>query len=222
MNETTGHRDYPVDPEESSRYSRFDQLNPEWWGKVAASLAGSAELPAGLERAGDRLEISWFNRRLVLVPAEKSIFFKDEADLRPTWQEGLVALALIDYLSGHQRLPPPAGLVSEHHLTGGATFFRGPHVMASVKIAEAFARNGKELLARGREWGGVEAAYGEFAVSFTVFPGLEWIVALWEADEEFPARARYLFDRSLEKVFQLDLIWALGNVVAAKLLPAAG
>jgi len=215
--------DYPVDPEASSRYSRFDQLNPQWWERVAAAVAAGSVEVSGLkiDRGRGELEMPWFNRRLVLVPARKNIFFRDDHSCRPTWQEGLVALALLDYLFDHHRLPPPAGLVSEQHLTGGTTFFRGPHVMAAVRIAEEFADNGAGLLARGREWGGVEAACGEYAVKFTIFPGLEWIVALWEADDEFPARAVYLFDQNLEKIFQLDLIWALGNVVAARLLPLA-
>lgn len=38
----------------------------------------------------------------------------------------------------------------------------------------------------------------------------------WEADDEFDARAEYLFDRNIEAIFALDVIWALGNVVVRK------
>ena len=209
----------PVNPEKSARYSRFDQLNPRWWQRLEAAVDGAAaDFPPNVALNRGELEIPWFNRRLVLIPVARKIFYRSGPGDEPAWQDGLVALALLDYLINHRQLPPPAGLVSEHHLPGGATFFRGPHVSAAVLVAEKYARDGAGMLARGREWGGTAAPFGEYAVRFTIFPGLDWIVALWEADDEFPARARYLFDTGLAQVFQLDLIWALGNIVAARLV----
>jgi hypothetical protein len=140
---------------------------------------------------------------------------------RISYQEGLAILGLLRYAAGHDALPPATELVSAEHLTGGAAFFRGPHVMASVLVAKRFATDGAGMLAAARLLGGEEADFGEFGARFTLFPGIDWIVALWAADEEFPAAARFLFDRLLERIYALDVIWALGNVVARRLITAA-
>ena len=209
----------PVDPEENCQYSRFDQLNPGWWRKVESVVAeNEGEVFPQVRVLGDTLELPWFNRRLRLRPKTFNISFIDSQEAQPTYQDGLVVLALLNYLSAGQPMPEAAGLVNEYHLTSGTTFFRGPHVMASAFVARRFALNGSQLLKIGEKWGGQPVAFGEYALSLTIFPGLDWIIALWEEDDEFPARAQYLFDKNLEQIFQLDVIWALGNVVAAKLL----
>jgi len=225
----------PTDPEASARYCRLEQIDPGLWRRLEGLVAERPRLPAGVVELepGRSLAFSWFNRRVVIEPAARFLRYLDEPPLpspagplppagaEPGYQEGLVILTLLDYLlSGSGRLPEPGGLVNEHHLPGGTTFFRGPHVMASVLIANRYARNGAGFLAAGRAWGGRQVSYGEFGLSFTLFPGLDWIVALWEADEEFSARAQYLFDKNLGEMFRLDVIWAIGNLMAAKLAPS--
>ena len=209
----------PVDPEDNCQYSRFDQLNPFWWRKVERlAIESEGEVFPHVRVLGKGIELPWFNRHLILKPKTFDIFFDDCQGVQPTYQDGLVVLALLNYLSTSHQIPEAAGLVNEYHLTGGTTFFRGPHVMASALVARRFAGDGSRFLEAGKKWGGKPADFGEFALSFTIFPGLDWSIALWEEDEEFSARAQYLFDKNLEQIFQLDVIWALGNVVAAKLL----
>ena len=210
---------FPVNPEENCQYSRFDQLNSDWWLKVKSLVAENAgEVFPSVRVLGDGLELPWFNRCLRLEPESFNILFDDGQGPQPTYQDGLVVMALLDYLAGGRQLPETGELVNEFHLTGGTTFFRGPHVMASALVARHFSRTGLQLLVEGEKWGAKPVDFGEFALSFTIFPGLEWIVSLWEEDDEFPARALYLFDKNIEQMFQLDVVWALGNVVAAKLL----
>ena len=195
----------PVDPEKNCQYSRFNQLNPDWWRKVESLTAETeGEVFPHVRVISDGLELPWFNRCVRLKPKTFDIFFDDGQGAQPTYQDGLVVLALLNYLSTSHRIPATAGLINEHHLTGGTTFFRGPHVMASALLARRFTKDGLRLLEVGKKWGGKPADFGEFALSFTIFPGLDWSVALWEEDEEFSARAQYLFDKNLEQMFQLD------------------
>ncbi|MEA3333735.1 MAG: hypothetical protein U9Q58_09075, partial [Pseudomonadota bacterium] len=122
---------FPVDPEENCQYSRFDQLNSGWWLKVKDLVAkNEGELFPFVRVLGNGLELPWFNRRLRLEPATFNILFDDGKGPQPTYQDGLVVMALLDYLAGGRRIPESEELVNEFHLTGGTTFFRGPHVMA--------------------------------------------------------------------------------------------
>jgi len=54
--------DYPVDPEASSRYSRFDQLNPQWWERVAAAVAAGSVEVSGLKIDRGRGELETRDR----------------------------------------------------------------------------------------------------------------------------------------------------------------
>ena len=207
----------PTDPESNARYRRLDQLNPKWWRQAATLVATqTSRADDALKIVGTCLEITWFKRTVKIDPSRMSMIYLDDRQTGLGYQEGLVILTLIDYLSNHAKLPPDSELVNENYLTGGTTFFRGPHLMASIILARRFADNGVGFLKRAQLLGGQPAPYGEFGVEFEICPGLNWTIALWERDSEFPARAQYLFDRKLDQIFQLDVIWALGNLIAAK------
>ncbi len=208
----------PTDPETNARYRDLNQLNPKWWLQAATLIDDTRTIKIDeiLKTTGDILVIPWFNRRICIHPTAKTITYQGENQLQLRYQEGLVILALLDYFTKHRHLPPDTELINENHLTGGTTFFRGPHLMASTILAQRFGDNGIEFMKKARLWGGEPAPYGEFGVKFEIFPGLNWTIALWEGDSEFPARVQYLFDRKLDRMFQLDIIWAIGNLIAAK------
>jgi len=209
--------EWPADPEDNRQYCRLDQLNPGWWQLAVRLRSQKENIFPHITVTDAGIELPWWGRRVRVVPENRSIIPLEESRA-VSYQEGLVILGLLKFAAQHQSLPPAEGLITAGHLKGGTTFFRGPHVMASVLIARYFAHDGKAFLARGRALGGVSSSYGEYGIEFCWFPGLSWIVALWEEDEEFAARAEYLFDRNIEKLFALDVIWALGNVTARKVI----
>ncbi len=207
----------PTDPETNARYRHLNQLNPAWWQQAVTLIDDPRINHNGILKITENsLEIPWFNRVVRIHPATKTMTYLDENQPQLRYQEGLVILALLNYLIKHSQLPPDTELINENHLTGGTTFFRGPHLMTSIILAQRFGNNGKEFMKKAQLWGGEPAPYGEFGINFEIFPGLNWTIALWEGDSEFPARAQYLFDRKLDRIFQLDIIWAIGNLVAAK------
>ena len=208
----------PTDPETNARYRQLNQLNPEWWQQAVTLINDTRtnQIDGILKITENTLEIPWFNRVVSIHPATKTMTYPGENRPQLRYQEGLVILALLNYLIKHRQLPPDTELINENHLTGGTTFFRGPHLMTSIILAQRFGDNGEEFMKKSRLWGGQPAPYGEFGIKFEIFPGLNWTIALWEGDNEFPARAQYLFDRKLDHIFQLDVIWAIGNLVATK------
>ncbi len=208
----------PTDPEANARYRHLSQLNPEWWQLAQNLLESTRTNPIDevVKSTENTLEIPWFNRIVSIHPPTRTMTYLGDQQPRLHYQEGLVILALLNYLAQQKKLPPDTELINENHLTGGTTFFRGPHLMSSVILAQKFGDNGTEFINRARLWGGQPAPYGEFGIKFELFPDLNWIIALWEGDSEFPARAQYLFDRKLDRMFQLDIIWAIGNLIVKK------
>lgn len=107
--------------------------------------------------------------------------------------------------------------ISEKDLPGGATFFRGPHRIPTDLISGRFGNNLKEFNICCEKLGGTAISLGDAAFSFEVAPGLPVAVVYWLGDEDFPAEAGLLYDRSIANLLPLDIVFALAVAVCARL-----
>jgi hypothetical protein len=131
------------------------------------------------------------------------------------------AMVLLIYLTQAAQgvAPEPAGrLIGAKEVPGGAMFFRGPHKLATEPLEAAYGANRQALLDKARSMGAAPAADALFR--WRVLPNVEIGCYFEEADDEFPALARYSFDAHAHYHLPLDALWALINVVTADLLPA--
>ena len=113
----------PVDPETNTRYSCLDQINSEWWRQVATLVSTGTDRTGEIFKITDNcLEMPWFNRIVSINPAIKSMTYLNDSIFKPGYQDGLVIMALLNYLTKHSQLPPDTALINENHLTGGTTF----------------------------------------------------------------------------------------------------
>jgi len=118
-------------------------------------------------------------------------------------------LSIIFYLLRSRDIPLRNEWISEKDLPGGLTFFRGPHAVPARLIAQRFAndREGFKNACRGR--GGKPLDLGRAAYEFRILPRVPAAVLFWEADQEFEAQARLLFDRTISFHLPLDVIFGL-------------
>jgi len=127
-------------------------------------------------------------------------------------------LAAVNYLIGAKELPLIGTWVSETQFPTGPLFFRGPHKMPTNLLETAFGRNKEDFTLISLSHGGKNVDEGDCAFEFFFFPRLPVRLILWLADEEFPARMIFLFDRSANQHLQLDGLWAVGKALANQLL----
>ena len=137
----------------------------------------------------------------------------------PAVDRGL-ELVLLCYLSGAREMPLDGRWVSERSLRGGDLFFAGPHALPTAALAARFAHDAAGFAEAGRAAGGVPAGYGDASFRLQVLPRVPVIVVLWVADDEFPARASFLFDSTADAHLPLDAILALAGVMSRKLMEA--
>ncbi len=131
-------------------------------------------------------------------------------------------LLLLCYLLGARDIPPQSRWVSEKELTGGSLFFTGPHVLPTQTIARTFGTDTAKYLHIGKSLGGLELpGYGDAALVFELLPRIRCVCVLWAQDEEFTARASFLFDASVERHLALDVINLLVKFLVKKLVRAA-
>lgn len=129
-------------------------------------------------------------------------------------------LSCINYLLGAKDIPLSGQWVSEKQFPSGPIFFRGPHEMPTRKLEQIFSQDPDGFTTASSASGGKKVEGGDIAYEFLVFPKIPTRIILWLADEEFPARVSYLFDRTANIHLQLDAIYAVGKVLESALLEA--
>ncbi len=156
------------------------------------------------------------NRDYDISPANKSVRLAESfPEQLPSFY---LQLAAVNYLVGAKDLPLVGKWMAETQFPSGPLFFRGPHKMPSDELQKAFGHSKDSFASLSLSYGSKIVDGGDCAFEFIFFPRLPVRLLLWMADEEFPARMVFLFDRSADKHLQLDGLWALGKALANVLL----
>lgn len=130
-------------------------------------------------------------------------------------------LASLQYLLTAQDEPPAAEWVDPKSLPYGDFFFRGPHPMPTDGLEEVFGRSLEAFRQAAEALGGQPVDMGDAAYAFLALPRVPVVVILWLADDEFPARVRFLLDKHAHRQLPLDALWVLCRVLAKRLIAAA-
>ena len=167
-------------------------------------------------RATQSYRLRILNRNYDISPANSSIELAESSpDQTPDFY---LQLAAVNYLIGAKDLPLIGKWTAETQFPSGPLFFRGPHKMPIHKLEEVFGLNQDGFAFSSHSYGGRRVDGGDCAFEFFFFPRLPLRLILWLADEEFPARMIFLFDRSADQHFKLDGLWAVGKALANQLI----
>jgi hypothetical protein len=126
-------------------------------------------------------------------------------------------LFAIYYLLRAQDIILAGEWVSEKDLPGGSTFFRGPHLVPTDLISNRFANDLQEFRTVCENLGGTPIDLGDGAFSFSITPDIPVAVLYWIGDEDFPAEAKLLYDRSIGELLSLDIIFALAVGICTRI-----
>ncbi len=121
----------------------------------------------------------------------------------------LMGLFILYYLLYGKEMEASGEWISEKEVPGGAAFFRGPHAIPSRLIAERCGEDLEEFKKRCRRLSGTPLKMADVAFRFVITPRIPVAVLFWEGDEEFPAEAKLLFDRTIAQQFPPDVIFSL-------------
>ena len=169
--------------------------------------------------AEGRYRLPFLNRRLVIDPAARRLDVEGAGVLEPGFRLCLTALL---YLA---RVDPEAlgAPISPLELTGGTAFFteRGPHALPRAPLEKRFGDDPEGFLLAGNRLEAKRVQAGDAALQFQVFPGLAVEIILWLADAEFPAQVSFRVPGHLERVWHLDAVLALLQLLGGELLAAA-
>lgn len=191
----------------------WDELRAMDTGEVSRrtlAFYNETEKAYELRLLGDDLLVCPDKREVVRVSEPVS-----ESDQPPDFNTVLVA---VHYLLRAQDVPIANEYITDSQITDGAFFFKGPHVLPTRRVEKKFGSDAATFLEKGKLLGGKPIEFGDAGLEFLALPRVQIAYVLWEADDEFPARAQILFDASAEKHFALDVVWAMCNLVTEKLV----
>jgi len=129
-------------------------------------------------------------------------------------------ILLIRYLVAPNGGPLDGKDASEKDFPGGVTFFQGPHALYVEPITRRYGSDPDAFEKRGMELGGLPVRHGDKAVRFSPFPLIPVTYVLWKEDDEFPASVSVLFDRSITRWFELDMIFTVVLVLTVRIIEA--
>ncbi len=115
---------------------------------------------------------------------------------------------LINYLLRERKERSVGEWISVKDLAGGVTFFRGPHEIPTRYITNYCGDDLSLLRERCAELGGVPLEMADCSYSFEIIGAVKTALLYWQGDEDFPADANILLDKSIIDM-PLDVVYAL-------------
>lgn len=157
-----------------------------------------------------------FNYDCIVFPDKRTLQHENVSP--PRASVFYLELSIINYLIGASDVPLIGQWVSEKQFPSGPIFFRGHHEMPTRKMTLVFGGNRDDFTSISLSLGAKKVEEADIAFEFLVFPRLPVRVLLWLADDEFPARLSFLFDKTANLHFKLDGLWAVGKLIESILM----
>lgn len=117
-------------------------------------------------------------------------------------------LFIIHYLLRAKEIEPAGQWISEKDIPGGSTFFRGPHTIPTQLISARFGNAIQGFKESCEEFQGVTLALADAAYVFALTSRIPVAVLYWQGDDDFPAEAKILYDKTIAEHLAADIIFA--------------
>lgn len=189
----------------------------QWQDLEKRPLEELANLTLALPLPGDRLQFRFLDTDIrVDIPNRRLMQVSGESDA--PLEDPLLELATLVYLNQVDAVVPIDRDVVGLQDLKQSHFFVGPHELRTAKVLDRYGDDPDAFKAAVLALDGQLVDMADGAGRLLPFPRIPLYFLLWVGDDEFPARLRVLFDRSIERFMPADAIWALVNRVARALV----
>lgn len=209
---------FHADPEANRLYQTSTDLHPLHWEALGRRPPEEACAAADARLEGGAFLLEVLGRVLRIDPFARTVTWAAGTGGEVGFQRSLAAVA---YLAGALDAPVRGEWVAFRELPGGDAFFRGPHSVATARLAGAFGTEPAKLGEAARRLGGAPASAGDAAADLPALPRIPLRAVVWGATPEFSAQASLLTDARAHLHVPLDVLWALTNVAIGDLVEAS-
>jgi hypothetical protein len=116
--------------------------------------------------------------------------------------------------------PPVGQWAAYRDFRDAAPFAAAYHRLVDESLGRAFSGRGGDLVRAAADLGGfaVDDVPGDVALGFTALPRVPLRLSFYEADEDFAAEARVLFDQGAEDFLDVECLAVTGYLLARLLI----
>ncbi len=171
-------------------------------------------LPCTYNTAEGNYSISLWGDEYCIDPKKMTIYCTATPD-KPSHE--YFPLFIIYYLLKTQPFTANNEWISENDIPGGSTFFRGPHLVPTNDMSERFGNDIDAFSDKCKKLGGTPLEMADASFSIEIAPQLHVAVLYWVGDEDFPAEAKILYDKTISDLFPLDIVFALAVEVCTRI-----
>lgn len=149
-----------------------------------------------------------------IFPHERRVDLLDKSVRKP---HGFFFLFIVYYLLNSKEIKASGEWISEKDLSGGPTFFRGPHEIPTCLISRRFGDDIEAFKKKCVALHGTALDMGDAAYRFDIVPDIPVAVLYWTGDDEFPAEAKILYDKSISGQLALDIVFSLAVAICSRI-----
>lgn len=184
-------REGPLEPDKNPLFSNPENIPLVYW--------------LSLEK--DYYELDFMGFSCKVFVREKKIEIKN-FPIKPNFQTYLVILT---YLKA-KKINLSQEWVLARELKGGMHFFYRSHPLTVTRILEKI-KDVKTLKKIFTKLKGQFLSFGDLSYQIELFPDVFLRYIFYEGDDEFSPMVTVNFQKGIENIFPLDVIWAMVNVV---------
>ncbi|MFZ5571085.1 MAG: DUF3786 domain-containing protein [Thermodesulfobacteriota bacterium] len=193
----------------------------EYWNRLAAlESADVCERTLAVPHESGGYRLAFLNKELWIDLAERKVKIQHG----PNWEsreDPLLELVALLYLNNASYAALRNEMVTVNELKEGH-FFVGIHSLDIQGVLDRFGGDPHGFRLAAEAAGGRPEPFADIAYVFPALPKIPVTYLLWLGDEEFKPRLTVCFDRSIEKHFAADGIWALVKRLSFELLTGIG
>ncbi len=149
----------------------------------------------------------------MIYPSKGKIVCSDES----TRLHEYFKLFAVNYLLTAKDMAVTKRWISEKDISGGVTFFRGPHAIPTNLITAKVDNSLNAFRELCLKRGGIQLKMADMAFEFHITDRVPVAVLYWAGDDEFPPESKILYDKILPYHFALDVVFALAVGICEEL-----
>lgn len=187
-------------------------IAPELWQRLR-ELDAEAVVARSLANVTDdgRYHLPVLGSQVVVDPTAEEVSPARPEVVRSDY---FLWVSAVQYLICVRDLPLADEVVPVAKLPYGEVFFRGSHVLPGDALGALFGADGDRFRSVMGRVGAESVELGDVGVRLSIFPRLPVWLGFWAADDEFPARVTFLFDRTAGDHLPVDALWSAVMVLA--------
>ncbi len=196
--------------------TNYEEVYQELVGRLGGAPVAEVARNLGLERLGQGLKVEMFGRSYSVGP--EGVAWEEEG--QPPVANRIV---LARYILHGGRGEPTGRFVPYRELPGGQDFARSLSQLVEEPLARHFTGRHEALASAARAMGGrdYEEISADVAMVVPALPKLPLLLIFNDADEEFPAEARILYDMGAPNFLDMECLAVLGLILTRELTGAS-